>query len=174
MAEPPLAAPRRQPSSAPSNAGRATLGWKCSGLDAAGLRATVGASPLTLGGLLHHLAHGEDSPFPRLWLGSAVGAPWDTVDWDLTPDRDYRSAAEDTPEQLCALWQEWVGRSRAVVDTALGEGGPDQLGSANPSTASRARTRRGEPEARFPADPLPFPGAPGPVPGRQPTRRAST
>uniref|UniRef100_A0AAU2VE29 DinB family protein n=1 Tax=Streptomyces sp. NBC_00003 TaxID=2903608 RepID=A0AAU2VE29_9ACTN len=29
---------------------RATLAWKCSGLDAVGLRATVGASTITLGG----------------------------------------------------------------------------------------------------------------------------
>jgi hypothetical protein len=30
---------------------RATLAWKCGGLDAAGLTATVGASSMTLGGL---------------------------------------------------------------------------------------------------------------------------
>jgi hypothetical protein len=30
---------------------RATLAWKCGGLDAAGLRATVAASSMTLGGL---------------------------------------------------------------------------------------------------------------------------
>ena len=35
---------------------RATLAWKCSGLDAAGLQTTVAASSLTLGGLLKHLA----------------------------------------------------------------------------------------------------------------------
>src|SRR5450631_128121 len=35
---------------------RATLAWKCGGLDAAGLRATLGASSMTLGGLLKHLA----------------------------------------------------------------------------------------------------------------------
>ncbi|MXG30416.1 DUF664 domain-containing protein [Streptomyces sp. YIM 132580] len=35
----------------------ATLAWKYSGLDAAGLRATLGMSAITLGGLLKHLAH---------------------------------------------------------------------------------------------------------------------
>jgi hypothetical protein len=34
---------------------RATLTWQCTRLDAAGLRATVGASSMTLGGLLKHL-----------------------------------------------------------------------------------------------------------------------
>jgi pimeloyl-ACP methyl ester carboxylesterase len=39
---------------------RATLGWKCSGLDDAGLQATVGASSMTLGGLLkHHNGHAD-------------------------------------------------------------------------------------------------------------------
>jgi hypothetical protein len=33
---------------------RATLAWKCAGLDAAGLGATVAASPMTLGGMLKH------------------------------------------------------------------------------------------------------------------------
>ncbi len=35
---------------------RATLAWKCAGLDAAGLSATVGPSAMSLGGLLKHLA----------------------------------------------------------------------------------------------------------------------
>ena len=42
---------------------RATLAWKCGGLDAAGLRATVGASSMTLGGMLKHLAVVEDEYF---------------------------------------------------------------------------------------------------------------
>ena len=32
---------------------RATLAWKCSGLDAVGLRATTAASTMTLGGRRH-------------------------------------------------------------------------------------------------------------------------
>lgn len=102
---------------------RATLAWKCSGLDAAGLRATVGASAVTLGGLLKHLAHVEDSHFARLWLGVPVGAPWDAVDWDNDPDWAYRSAAQDTPGQLRTLWRESAARSRATVDAALRAGG---------------------------------------------------
>jgi Protein of unknown function (DUF664) len=38
---------------------RATLAWKCEGLDTAGLQATVAASS-TLGGMLKHLAYVED------------------------------------------------------------------------------------------------------------------
>ena len=39
---------------------RATFAWKCAGLDAAGLQATVGVSSMTLGGMLKHMAYVED------------------------------------------------------------------------------------------------------------------
>ncbi len=42
---------------------RATLAWKCGGLDAAGLRARLGPSAITLGGLLKHLALVEEVQF---------------------------------------------------------------------------------------------------------------
>lgn len=122
---------------------RATLAWKCSGLDAAGLNTTVGASAVTLGGLLKHLAHVEDSHFARLWLGTPVGAPWDAVDWDSDPDWAYRSAAQDTPEQFRALWRESAARSRAVVDAALSAGGGlDQLGAHVTRGGERPNLRR--------------------------------
>jgi len=106
---------------------RATLAWKCGGLDAAGLRATVGASSMTLGGLLKHLAYVEDDWFSRWLHGRDKAPPWDTVDWDADPDWDWRSAAEDSPEHLYALWQEAVARSRSLVAEALAGGGLDQL-----------------------------------------------
>jgi hypothetical protein len=106
---------------------RRTLSWKCGGLDAAGLRATVGASSVTLGGLLKHLALVEDEYFCRRLLGRAMPAPWDTVDWDADPDWEWHSAAEDSPAQLMELWQDAVGRSRAALSEALAGGGLDQL-----------------------------------------------
>jgi uncharacterized damage-inducible protein DinB len=106
---------------------RATLAWKCSGLDAAGLAATVGASSMTLGGMLKHLAHVEDSWFSRSLFGRDRQPPWDTVDWQADPDWDWHSAADDTPEQLRALWQDAVVRSRALVAEALADGGLDRL-----------------------------------------------
>ena len=65
---------------------RATLAWKSDGLDAAGLGATVGASSMTLGGLLKHLALVEDSWFSERLHGRDPSPPWDGVDWDA--DRD--------------------------------------------------------------------------------------
>ncbi|TDC27046.1 DinB family protein [Streptomyces sp. 8K308] len=107
---------------------RATLAWKCAGLDAAGLAATVGASTMTLGGLLKHLAYVEDHWFSRFLHDRDPVPPWDTVDWKADPDWDWHSAAKDSPEALRTLWEEAVDRSRRSVDEALAEGGGvDQL-----------------------------------------------
>jgi hypothetical protein len=121
---------------------RAYLAWKCGGLDAAGLRATLAPSPITLGGLLKHLAHVEDSHFSRLLLAQRPGPPWDTVDWDADPDWDWHSAAEDTPEQLLTLWQDAVARSRALVADALADGGMDRLGRYTTSSGQSPNLRR--------------------------------
>ena len=60
---------------------RATLEWKCAGLDEAGMRATVGVSPMTLGGMLKHLARVEDSWFAYTLHGHDKATPWDIVEW---------------------------------------------------------------------------------------------
>jgi hypothetical protein len=106
---------------------RATLAWKCRGLDAAGLNATVGRSSVTLGGLLKHLALIEDHTFSQKWLGVAMGPPWDLADWDADPDWEWHSAAADSPAELLSLWQQAVARSRSVVGAALAEHGLGQL-----------------------------------------------
>jgi uncharacterized damage-inducible protein DinB len=106
---------------------RATFAWKCGGLDAAGLRATVGTSSMTLGGLLKHLALVEDHYFSLRLHGRDPGPPWNTVDWDANPDWEWQSAAADTPEQLMTLWQDAVARSRSSVTEALAAGGLEQL-----------------------------------------------
>ncbi|MFG1707826.1 DinB family protein [Nonomuraea sp. M3C6] len=105
---------------------RATLAWKCAGLDAAGLKATVGASSMTLGGMLKHLALVEDAWFSQ-WLHGRDRQPlWDAVDWKADPDWDWHSAAEDSPEQLHALWQDAVARSNTLIAEALADGGLGQ------------------------------------------------
>src|SRR3954447_26816643 len=65
---------------------RATLEWKCAGLDAAGLAATVGVSSMTLGGMVKHLAFVEDHWCTRWLYGRDMPPPWDTVDWKADPD----------------------------------------------------------------------------------------
>jgi uncharacterized damage-inducible protein DinB len=106
---------------------RATLAWKCAGLDAAGLAATVAPSTMTLGGILKHLAYVEAEWFGRWLPGRDRPPPWDAVDWAADPDWDWHSAADDTPEQLRARWQDTVDSSRALVAAALADGDLGQL-----------------------------------------------
>jgi uncharacterized damage-inducible protein DinB len=106
---------------------RATLAWKCAGLDATGLNAKVAASSMTLGGMLKHLALVEESWCSQRLFGRELQPPWDAVDWDADPDWDWHSAADDPPEQLHALWRDAVVRSRALVEQALADGGLDRL-----------------------------------------------
>jgi len=104
------------------------IAWKCGGLDDAGLTARHPPSAITLGGLLKHLALVEDSHFARLLFDREPGAPWDAVDWEASPDWEWTSAADDSPEQLLSLWNQAVGRSRAIVAEALRDGGLDHVG----------------------------------------------
>src|SRR5690554_2861346 len=105
---------------------RATFRFKADGLDATGLRTRIGASNLTLGGLLKHLARVEDQTFTTKLSGAPMGAPWDTAPWRADPDWDFTSAADDTPAQLYDLWDRAVERSRAKLNAALADGGLDQ------------------------------------------------
>ena len=105
---------------------RATVAWKCAGLDAAGLGATVGPSSMTLGGLLKHLAKVEDIWCSRRLHGRDPEPPWDSKDSEADPDWDWHSAAEDSPEELLRLWQDAAARSRSLVAEALADGGLDR------------------------------------------------
>jgi uncharacterized damage-inducible protein DinB len=126
LTEPPVAGSEIDTLTGSLERQRRTFAWKCGGLDAAGLSATVGVSSVTLGGLLKHLALIEDHYFTHRLAGRELGAPWDTVDWDAEPDWEWHSAVADRPEQLMALWQDAVARSRAALAQAVADGGPEQ------------------------------------------------
>ena len=81
---------------------------------------------MTLGGLLKHVALNEDYMTARKLTGQPLGAPWDAVDFDADPDWEWRTAADDSPEELYRLWRGAVERSRAAVAAALAGGGLDQ------------------------------------------------
>jgi uncharacterized damage-inducible protein DinB len=120
---------------------RATFSWKCARLDAAGLNATVGVSPMTLGGLLRHLALVEEIWFSSRLHGQEWRPPWDAVDWSADPDWDWHSAAAESPERLFALWQEAVQRSRSLTAAALADGGLDLLAKRPNPDGGTARLR---------------------------------
>ncbi|SNR40773.1 mycothiol transferase [Blastococcus mobilis] len=75
---------------------RATFRWKADGLDSAGLQTRIGASSLTLGGLLKHLASVGDDVFTRRLSGRRIGGPWES-EWAGDGDWAFTSAADDTP-----------------------------------------------------------------------------
>jgi hypothetical protein len=106
---------------------RRVFAWKCGGLDAGGMRARLAPSTMTLGGLVKHLALVEDAYFTERLRGAGLPSPWDAVDWDADPDWEWRTAADDTPEELFGLWTTAVERSRSAVADAIAEGGLDVL-----------------------------------------------
>ncbi len=120
---------------------RATMAWKCAGLDAAGLAATVGPSTMTLGGMLKHLAYVEFVWIGRRLHGQDQQPPWDTVDWAADPDWDWHSAADDSPEYLLGLWRGTVARSRSLIAEAIAGGGLDQLAATGWADGQRMSLR---------------------------------
>jgi hypothetical protein len=105
---------------------RWTFRWKAGHLDRAGLQTRAGSSALTLGGLLKHLALVEDYTFTTKMRGESPGEPWESTYRFDVEDWVFVSAAEQPPEELYALWDEAVERSRARVAAALADGGLDQ------------------------------------------------
>ena len=103
---------------------RSTFAWKCSGLDAAGMTARLGPSTVTLGGLVKHLALVEDHYFTALLGGGDMPEAWHNYGGE---DWEWRSAADDTPEDLLALWRGAVDRSRAATAAALARDGLDAI-----------------------------------------------
>ena len=124
--DPPLAGTEAEQLLAALDRLRATFRYKADGLDAAGLSHRIGASALTLGGLLKHLALVEENEFGPKLTGAPLGRPWSEVDWDATPDWEFETAGGDTPRTLYGLWGAAVARSRERVAQALAVGGLDQ------------------------------------------------
>ena len=106
---------------------RATFAWKVSGLDDDALRRRLAPSELTLGGMLKHLARFEDDMSHEWVLGKGQLPPWSEVDWGTDHAWDWRTAAEESPEELRARWLDAVARSRRIFAEALATAGPDGL-----------------------------------------------
>lgn len=122
--EPPLAGTEVEHLTGALDRLRATFRWKADGLDAVGLSATTGASSLTLGGLLKHLAFVEDYTFTAKLRDESPGEVWSDFDFEVD-DWPFVSAANDSPESLYARYDEAVARSRKRLAAALEAGGLD-------------------------------------------------
>jgi uncharacterized damage-inducible protein DinB len=104
---------------------RDTFRWKCSGLTQAQLAQVHAPSTMTLGGMMKHLALDEVGWFGHTLAGAEYPPPYDDVDWDADPDWEWRTAADDSPEDLRALYDDCVRRADAAVDEAFSRDGLD-------------------------------------------------
>ncbi len=107
---------------------RATFAWKCTGVDAEGMRTRIGDSAITLGGLLKHMAFAEDFTFSYKLHGRPLQPMWS----DHDEEWPWSSAADDSPEDLAALWRASVARSRQLLAEVLSTNGLDHLGVTFP------------------------------------------
>jgi hypothetical protein len=121
---------------------RWTFRWKAAGLDATGLGTRVGASTLTLGGLLKHLAVAEDYLTTVKLQGTPMDEHWADNGWDGDNDWEFASAAHDSPERLYLMYDEAVARSRARIEAAVAEHGLDMVAAVHDEEGRHANLRR--------------------------------
>ncbi|MDQ3177053.1 MAG: DinB family protein [Actinomycetota bacterium] len=106
---------------------RDTLMMKVAGLDRAQLAQTLAPSPMTLAGLVKHLALVEESWFCERLAGRDPAEPWASVDWDADEDWDWHSAVDDEPDALVTQWERSVAMARECADEAMAGGGFEQV-----------------------------------------------
>jgi hypothetical protein len=140
--EPPLAGTEPEQIIGALDRLRMTFRWKADDLDSSGLQTRIGVSKLTLGGLLKHLAAVEDHYSTTKLSGAELGEPWQANGWDGSNDWEFESAAADSPEQLYALYDGAVARSRAKLGAAVADGGLDQPVHASDGEGHHASLRR--------------------------------
>ena len=106
---------------------RDTLRRKTEGMTQEQQATRLEPSTLTLGGLLKHMALVEDNWFSVVLLGNEDAEPWRGRDWDADPDWEFRTAADDSPEELRRLLDEAIAASDANIRQVLDSGGLDAL-----------------------------------------------
>lgn len=106
---------------------RATFRWKVDGLDDDALARTVGASSLTLGGLMKHLACVEDEKWGPNLSGAGYGPPWAGMPGYAGSPKEYTfDTTGMSAADLYATWDRSVARSRQRLADAVDAGGLDQ------------------------------------------------
>jgi hypothetical protein len=104
---------------------RDTFRWKCSGLTQQQLAQRLPPSEMTLGGMMKHLALVEVGWFGKTLAGLPYPPLFDSVDWESDPDWEWRTAADDDPQELRGIYDDCVRRADAAIEEALSRGGLD-------------------------------------------------
>ena len=97
---------------------RATLLMKAEGLSQDQLNQPLPSSPLTLAGLLKHLALVESDWIQVKFSGLPEREPWASAPWNEDRDWEFHTAAQDKPEQLRGLYRAECERNRRIVAEA--------------------------------------------------------
>ncbi len=106
---------------------RATLRRQVEDLTAEQLDRALAPSPMTLGGMLSHLAFVEDYWCRHVLHGAEPAEPWRSIDWRADPDRDWHRATGQSADDLLALHETAVSVADEAIDRALAAGGLDTL-----------------------------------------------
>lgn len=115
---PPLNADERTTSEAWLDFYRATLAMKCDGLDDVELcTASIDPSPLTLLGLVQHMAEVERNWFRRVLAGEDVPAIYDSTADTSGHDGGFELAEHATLAAAQAVWRDEIVRGRANCAT---------------------------------------------------------
>jgi uncharacterized damage-inducible protein DinB len=69
----------------------------------------------------------EDNWFSVVLLGNEDAEPWRGLDWDADPDWEFRTAADDTPDELRRLLDEAIAASDRNIHQVLDSDGLDGL-----------------------------------------------
>ena len=121
---------------------RATFRWKADGLDADQVRTPMPSSTLTVGALLKHVAAQEDYASAVKISGQEMPAVWDDNGWDDDNDWEFTSAANQSPEELYALYDAAVERARATIGATLAERGLDGDSAVTLEDGTKSSVRR--------------------------------
>lgn len=122
LTEPPLAGNELETLLGSLERMRRTLAWKCADLDAAAMATTVGASTMTIGGLLRHLARCEANSFSWKLHGHEPASAGDDDGWE----RDWQWTADADADQAWQDWRTAVEESRVLIAAAVADGGLDR------------------------------------------------
>ena len=120
---------------------RTTVRWKADGLDEAGLRHRISSSSLSLGGLLLHLAMGEDYYLTTKLRGEELVEPWRSLGHDGTDEWEFATEAL-TAAQTYDVFDAAARRNEARLEAAIAEGGLDLVAHVDDGTGNHASLRR--------------------------------
>ena len=122
LTEPPLAGNELETLLGSLERMRRTLAWKCADLDAAAMATTVGASTMTIGGLLRHLARCEANSFSWKLHDHEPASAGDDDGWE----RDWQWTAAADADQAWQDRRTAVEESRVLIAAAVADGGLDR------------------------------------------------